>query len=144
MFTHKYMYCLRVLICWFHNIIIWQHIAHANNVNFVFKVCDFPLDIDNGTYTQTQGNTYGSVTTYACNSGWYLNGTATVTCWDDSVWVGDIPNCFGSYELIVLSFVFPAFHFHVFIFFKFANHFKYNINSYVQTHVLKHSIVNNI
>ena len=83
----------------------------TSNVHFVLLVCNFPPDIDNGTYTQTQGNTYGSVTTYACNPGWYLNGTATVTCWDDSVWVGDIPNCFGVYELMVLFVIFPEFHY---------------------------------
>ena len=57
--------------------------------------CPPPPSIGNGTYTQTKGNVYGSVTTYACNPGWYMNGTATVTCWNNSVWVGDIPNCFG-------------------------------------------------
>jgi len=58
-------------------------------------VCDFPPDIGNGTYTQSRGNSNGSVTTYTCNPGWYLNGTATVTCRDNGLWVGDIPNCFG-------------------------------------------------
>ena len=64
-------------------------------MTFFLIVCDFPPDIVNGTYTQTQGNIYGSVTTYACNPGWYLNGTAAVTCWDDGVWVGIVPNCFS-------------------------------------------------
>ena len=64
-------------------------------------MCDFPPDIGNGTYTQTRGNVYGSVTTYACNLGWYLNRTALVTCWDDSVWVGDIPYCQRYGKLLV-------------------------------------------
>jgi len=68
---------------------------NKKKMSFALSVCDFPPDIGNGTYTQSRGNSNGSVTTYACNPGWYLNGTATVTCWDNGLWVGDIPNCFG-------------------------------------------------
>ena len=64
-------------------------------VYFVSVVVDCgPLhDPDNGMVDTSRGTTYNSRATYACDSGYNLNGTDSRICQSDGMWSATEPVC---------------------------------------------------
>jgi len=57
--------------------------------------CIIPGELQDGTRS-TAANSYNTVVTYACNSGFSLVGLATRTCQADGTWSGEHPRCIAA------------------------------------------------
>ncbi|MBU6161612.1 MAG: hypothetical protein KGO50_10850 [Myxococcales bacterium] len=56
-------------------------------------VCGAPPGITSGTVATPGGSEFGATAVYACNAGYTLTGTATVTCQADGQWSPTLASC---------------------------------------------------
>ncbi len=57
--------------------------------------CEALTNPDNGAVNTSSGTTFMNNATYACTSGYMLNGAAIISCGNDGVWFPDPPTCDG-------------------------------------------------
>ena len=60
--------------------------------------CELPPDIEQGSYTLSDGTEVGSVATYSCSFGFeFANiNRQSLTCGKDGKWKGNVPICKGT------------------------------------------------
>ncbi len=56
--------------------------------------CGNPLNVANGMVINSTGTSFGETTTYNCNTGYSLSGSAKVTCLASGSW-SSVPSCIG-------------------------------------------------
>uniref|UniRef100_A0A1X7VM60 Sushi domain-containing protein n=1 Tax=Amphimedon queenslandica TaxID=400682 RepID=A0A1X7VM60_AMPQE len=54
---------------------------------------DQPTSDPNGQIESTEGTSLGDKTTYSCNTGYFLVGSATIYCQNDKTYSDDAPTC---------------------------------------------------
>ena len=72
-----------------------HHSVHLFAYLYLVLTCMLPGDVKDGTKS-TSANSYNTVVSYTCNSGFRLVGSVTRTCQNDGTWSGEHPRCIGT------------------------------------------------
>ena len=78
---------------------VYKCFFHFHSFNFIFlllvKMCDKPAPPANGFVQIPCSTTYKGKCSFECRSGFFLNGSKTVSCTEDSTWFPIPGKCEG-------------------------------------------------
>ena len=66
------------------------------------ETCERPGDLQNGRLNM-KARTKGTIITFTCNEGYWLNGNNKLTCEPTLEWSGKNPTCVGNYQCVTCA-----------------------------------------